>query len=74
MGDLDLVQPVRHLERTPAVDGADVTWGHPSGASEAETLRAPVAYGPEVLRTILEALPGLLEAFERAVARGRPPP
>jgi hypothetical protein len=66
-----------HLTTTPRVM-ADVVWGHPSGFSEAalrDSWRSNSEW-PEATQEVLDelggAFPGLVRAFEAAVARGVP--
>jgi hypothetical protein len=69
-----LVVSVMHITTGPLLQSADVVWGHPSGAIEAELsdLRG-LPYTHEIADSVQERLPILVEALELALERGGPP-
>lgn len=65
---------LKHLDRAPLIDSADVVWGHPSGHCEAELYAEPVELSGAQVEMLMARLPELLTALELALDRGWPPP
>jgi len=63
---------LKHLNKTPSIDSADVVWGHPSGYIEASLLPASVEFSSDSLAKVDEGLPELFGALQQAIRRGRP--
>jgi hypothetical protein len=64
---------IEHMDTEPRVSSADVCWGHPSGAIEAELAVKGRAYGPDVVTEIDSQLSTLISALRVALTRGTPP-
>jgi hypothetical protein len=63
---------LKHLDKTPSIDAADVAWGAPSGYVEASVLPASIEFSSDRLVELIERLPELFTALKQAIRRGRP--
>ncbi|MBH5387196.1 hypothetical protein [Bradyrhizobium diversitatis] len=63
---------LKHLDKSPSIQSADVVWGHPSGYVEASLLPTSVEFSPNHLAEVIERLPELFTALKQAIRRGRP--
>lgn len=66
-----LTVSIKHLNRTPVIDGADVVWGN--GRVELAVLTEPVEFSAANLGQLVGQLPELHAALVRALRRGVPP-
>ena len=65
-----LIVTIKHLNRTPMIDSAEVVWGN--GVVELGMLADPVEFSEANLDKVVEQLPQLHAALVRALRRGRP--
>jgi hypothetical protein len=68
---IDLSVGIRNCSGNPQIT-ANVVWGHPTGQVEAEFSSSGMALTDEMLEGLVDKMPLLYEAFEKAMQRGRP--